>query len=182
MRRGLTPQQVEACAAPTVAPIMLIELDYAPEPVRLWTGIGTLAWGNRAFAGAGDLLGIGAIEESTEIRATTTTLSLARLPSEVLPHIDAINGQRVRATIWFGLLTDTGALLGEPWQMLRGETDVLTVREARDVAVSLTVENALADLDSSDVRYFTDADQQGEYPGDLGMQYVASLVEAEITL
>ena len=83
--------------------------------------------------------------------------------------------------IWLALLAEDGALIGDPVQILSGRMDTLSWSEGETAAVSMTVENQLVDLDRARVRRYTDADQQAEYAGDLGFQYVASLVEKEIT-
>ena len=46
--------------------------------------------------------------------------------------------------------------------------------------VLLTAENRLADWDRPRIRRYNDADQQSEYPGDLGMQFAEQMVNKTI--
>ncbi len=181
MARDISPEQARAAGAPVVYPAMLVELDVAPDALCLWGGLGNLVWGNRVFTGAGALLGIGDVEEAAEVRAASTTISLSGIPGEVIEVAQTVAFQGRAARIWLALLAEDGALIGDPVQILAGRMDTLSWSEGETAAVSMTVENQLVDLDRARVRRYTDADQQAEYAGDLGFQYVASLVEKEIT-
>jgi hypothetical protein len=48
--------------------------------------------------------------------------------------------------------------------------------------VTLSCESRLVDLERAEVRRYTDADQQGEHPGDRFFEFVPALQEAEIKL
>ena len=181
MTRDLSVEQAYAAGAPVVHFALLADLDFTPEPMRLWTGIGPLEWGNLIFAGAGTLLGIGEIEEAAEIRSAATTLTLSAIPGEVIDATAAIAWQGRAATIWLAQLTPAGDLIGDPEQMARARMDTLTWTEGETATVSLTLESGLDDLDTPRVRRYTDADQQAEYPGDKGAEFVASTVEKEFT-
>ena len=37
--------------------------------MRLWTGVGTISWDGQTWIGAGNILGLTAIEETVEVRA-----------------------------------------------------------------------------------------------------------------
>lgn len=180
MARDLTAAQSAAVAAPTIYAAMLVELEFSPDPVRLWSGIGEFAWGNRTFTGAGTLLGISAVEETAEIRAAGTTISLSAIPADVMAGIQDVSWQGSPARIWLALFDAAGDLIGDPRQVFAGRMDTLSWTEGATATIALTLESRLVDLDRPRVRRYTDADQQAEYPGDLGLQYVATLVEKEI--
>lgn len=181
MSRDMAPELAGAAGAPVVYPVLLMEFDFNPEIVALWTGLGNLAWENRMFSGAGDLIGISAIEETAEVRAASTTISLSGVPGAVVDAALDVDYQGYPVTIWLALLNEAGAILGEPLQVLAGRMDTLSYSEGETATLSLTVENQLVDLGRPRVRRYTDADQQAEYPGDLGLQFVTSLIEKEIT-
>lgn len=181
MPRDITSEQARASGAPVVYPVTMIELELLPDTICLWAGLGNLQWGNRIFTGAGTLLGVGDVEEVAEVRAASTTISLSGVPGSIIDAALDVTFQGRAARIWLGLLSEGGVLIGDPVQVLVGRMDTMTWSEGQTAAISLTVENQLVDLDRARVRRYTDADQQSEYSGDLGFQYVASLVEKEIT-
>ena len=84
------------------------------------------------------------------------------------------------ARIWLALLSANGGLLGDPIQVLSGRMDVMSWTEGETANITLTVESRLADLERARVRRYTDRDQEDEYPGDLGFQYVDSLQDTLI--
>ncbi|AWV21498.1 Transcriptional regulator, LacI family [Roseomonas mucosa] len=56
------------------------------------------------------------------------------------------------------------------------------VVDGAEPRVSLTCEGRLVDLERAEVRRYTDADQQAEYPGDRFFEFVPALQEAQISL
>jgi hypothetical protein len=178
--RGLSTAQAAAVAAPMLYAAVLVELDFAPDPIRLWAGIGDFVWGNRTFTGAGHLLGVGSPEERAEVSAPGMSLSLSGLPPEIIGHALAVTWQGRAARVWIGLLTEAGALVGEPVQVLAGRMDTLSWEEGETATVSLAVESRLADLERPRARRYTDRDQQAEFPGDTAFSFVTSLQEREL--
>jgi hypothetical protein len=179
--RPLTPAQEAAVAAPVLHLAVLVELEFDAAPLRLWGGLGDFRWGNRVFTGAGDLLGVSSVPETMAVGAGGVTLSLSGVPAELIDHALAVDYQGRPARVWLALLDAAGALLGDPVQVLAARMDVLSWQEgAADATLSLAVENMLIDGERAVVRRYTDADQQAEYPGDKGFEYVPSLQTAEI--
>ena len=58
----------------------------------------------------------------------------------------------------------------------------VAVVDGAEPRISLTCESRLVDLERAEVRRYTDADQQAEYPGDRFFEFVPALQEAEIRL
>ena len=54
--------------------------------------------------------------------------------------------------------------------------------DGAEPSVALACESRLVDLKRAEVRRYTDADQQAEYPGDRFFEFVPALHEAEIRL
>ena len=77
----LSNQAAAAATAPIATPVVLVELDFATGPFRVWTGLGPLDWAGKVFEGAGSS---GAIppEETVELRAVRLTLALSPVPQE----------------------------------------------------------------------------------------------------
>lgn len=179
--RPLTPAQSAATASARVQLALLIELDFTPAPMRLWSGVGDFVWNNLVFTGAGTLIGVSEVSETSEVRANGVTLSLSGVPPEVISAALAVEWQGRQARLWVALLNEGGALISEPNQVLAGRMDALTWQEGQDATVSLTIENRLIDLERAKVQRYTDAEQQRKFPGDRAFEYVDGLVERELT-
>jgi len=157
---------------------LLIALDFASGPMRLFTGLGTISWAGTTYTGAGTLLGVSSIEETGEVRSTVTTLTLSGVPTTLidLAQTEGEGWQGRRATIHLATFDETGrALEGEPVQLLAGRMDQLSYSEGETASFALTIESRLVDLERPRVRRYTDEDQQAEYPGDLAFAYVEDI-------
>jgi len=65
----LSNQAASAATAPVATPVVLVELDFATGPFRVWTGLGPLDWAGKVFEGAGSIGAISDVEETVELRA-----------------------------------------------------------------------------------------------------------------
>ena len=69
MSRDLTPDFAAALADRDLRPVIFFEGEFASGTVRLWSGLGEIGWAGQSWSGAGALLGLGAIEETSEVVA-----------------------------------------------------------------------------------------------------------------
>ena len=179
----LSLQAAAAATAPVAAPVILCELDFASGPFRVWTGLGDLEWAGKIFEGVGDLGAMSDVEETVELRAVRLDLTLSPVPQEVVDIALAERSYRLRpAKLWIALLGEDGAFVSDPFPLWSGIMDTMEVVDGAQPRVTLSCESRLVDLERAEVRRYTDADQQAEYPGDRFFEYVPALQEAEIRL
>ncbi|CAH0127301.1 hypothetical protein [Roseomonas sp. CECT 9278] len=179
----LSPHAAASATSPVAAPVVLVELDFASGPFRVWTGLGQLNWAGKLFEGVGSIGAVGEVEETVELRAVRLTLALSPVPQEVVDIALAERSFRLRpARLWGALLDAEGAFVADPFPLWAGLMDTMEVTDGAEPRVALTCESRLVDLERAEVRRYTDADQQAEYPGDRFFEYVPALQEAEIRL
>jgi len=179
----LSPHAAASATAPVAAPVVLVELDFASGPFRAWTGLGQLNWAGKVFEGVGAIGAVGEVEETVELRAVRLTLALSPVPQEVVDIALAERSFRLRpARLWGALLDAEGAFVADPFPLWAGLMDTMEVTDGAEPRIALTCESRLVDLERAEVRRYTDADQQAEYPGDRFFEYVPALQEAEIRL
>ncbi|MBB5691906.1 hypothetical protein GXW77_16480 [Roseomonas alkaliterrae] len=179
----LSPHAASSATSPVAAPVVLVELDFASGPFRAWTGLGQLNWAGKVFEGVGSIGAVGEVEETVELRAVRLTLALSPVPQEVVDIALAERSFRLRpARLWGALLDAEGAFVADPFPLWAGLMDTMEVTDGAEPRVALTCESRLVDLERAEVRRYTDADQQAEYPGDRLFEYVPALQEAEIRL
>jgi hypothetical protein len=179
----LSPHAASSATSPVAAPVVLVELDFASGPFRAWTGLGPLNWAGKVFEGVGSIGAVGEVEETVELRAVRLTLALSPVPQEVADIALAERSFRLRpARLWGALLDAEGAFVADPFPLWAGLMDTMEVTDGAEPRVALTCESRLVDLERAEVRRYTDADQQAEYPGDRFFEYVPALQEAEIRL
>jgi hypothetical protein len=179
----LAPHAAASATSPVAAPVVLVELDFASGPFRAWTGLGQLNWAGKVFEGVGSIGAVGEVEETVELRAVRLTLALSPVPQEVVDIALAERSFRLRpARLWGALLDAEGGFVADPFPLWAGLMDTMEVTDGAEPRVALTCESRLVDLERAEVRRYTDADQQAEYPGDRFFEYVPALQEAEIRL
>ena len=179
----LSPHAAASATSPVAAPVVLVELDFGSGPFRAWTGLGQLNWAGKVFEGVGSIGAVGEVEETVELRAVRLTLALSPVPQEVVDIALAERSFRLRpARLWGALLDAEGAFVADPFPLWAGLMDTMEVTDGAEPRVALTCESRLVDLERAEVRRYTDADQQAEYPGDRFFEYVPALQEAEIRL
>ena len=177
MSRSLTTALSNALDDEVVYPFFAIDLYFQSETVYLWTGYGELVVGAKTYLGAGTLLNISSVEETTEIEAKGATITLSGIPSTILSLAldEPYQGRECR--IYFGVTSSPSDYV----EIFSGELDQMNiVEEAESCTISVTAENVLIKLERPVVRRFTDQDQKSRYPSDRGLEYIASLQDKEI--
>ena len=179
VERDLTAGMVTEITAKALAPIILIEGEFATGTARYWSGIGTLSWNGYDWTGVGDLLAISPIEESTQMSAKGFTVTLGGQSSASLALALSACRQGKPGRIWLGALDATGAVVADPVLLRSGRLDTAGESDAGDTAtIAVTYEDNNNDLERAmDYRYTTES-QRLFYPDDLGFEFVQGLQDA----
>lgn len=179
--RDIDTDALGAFQANGVRLVRLVQLDFDSGPLRLFSWLGTLRWAGADWIGAGILGRMGPIEEASEVRATSVEFTLSGMPAEVIDiaKTEAVQGRP--ASAWIAGLDQQGRLIGEPVRVLRGRMDSLEWTEGPTTSFRLTVETSLVDLERARVRRFTDNDLRARYPDDRGAEYIAAMVNAQLS-
>ncbi|MDA9812239.1 hypothetical protein N9C03_00365 [bacterium] len=202
MTRTLPTSVIDALDDNVVYPFFAIELNFdGADVLRLWTGIGTLNVQGVDWTGAGTLLNVSSIEETTEIAAKGATLSLTGIPSEVVSLALSTPYQGRTCKIYFGLFKaskiikeDSSFLLLEDGskiyledlnagftEIFSGYMDQMDIEELPETStIQLRVENKLVDLERARVARYSSSYQKSIYPTDFGLDLVESLQDKEI--
>jgi len=106
MARDLTTAVKAEIAGRLVRPFLLVELDFSGGTLRLWNGIGPLEWDSKTWTGAGDLLSIGEIKETSKNEATGLSINLSAIPSDIVSTSLSEHYQGRDANLWIGFMSD----------------------------------------------------------------------------
>ena len=201
MSRDITDSVLSALSDDVIYPFYATELMFDSETLRLWTGEGTLVFDGKTWVGVSTLLGIDAVEETSEIVARGATMTLSGVPSEVLSLALSEPYQGRICTIYFGTFTkgyvlaeDTAYILQEDGskieledaktdltQIFSGYMDQMNISEGADSSsITLLVENRLIDLERPRTSRYTSAYQKSLFPDDKGLDFIESLQDQEI--
>ena len=203
MSRELSGAVVASLEDDVIYPFYAIEMLFDGEQVlRMWTGLGTLVYEGNEWVGAGTLLNIDSVEETTEIAAKGATITLSGVASSALALALSEPYQGRVCNIYFGMFS-RGRLLQENssyilledgskialddgktslTSIFSGYMDQMNIEEGPETStIQLLVENKLVDLERSRVARFTSSYQKSVYPGDKGLDFVESLQDKEIS-
>lgn len=176
MARDITVGLKNATEAKVVYPIALLSLAFPSATLRLWTGYGPLTFDGNTWTGAGDMGEISEIEEAVELAAKGSSLRMNGLPPDIAAASLTENYSGRACVLYFGALNADGTLVADPYPILSGRMDQIEKQDAgKSASLQLTVENRLVDLNRNRERRLTDEDQQTDYPGDKGFEFVNSL-------
>lgn len=181
MSRVLSSNMATEFASDTLSPIILVELDFDTDPVNVWSGINEIDWDGITWFGLGDLLGVSFIEETTEVRAIGSTVTLNGLDSSITSVALQEDYQGRSATIWLGALGSNGQVIADPIVIFGGRMDTMAINEGSEtVSITINIENRLIDFERSKIRRYTDQDQKIDYPNDKGFEFVSAIRDKEI--
>jgi len=224
MPRSLPADLIASLEDDVIYPFFAVELlfdegTFTPVPVatstpvervvRLWTGIGTLKYKQKEYFGAGNLLDISSIEETSEIAAKGASITLTGIPSETVSLALSEPYQGRICNIYFGtfaakdsgnvgskvLKEDADFILLEDGskitlddrstqltQIFAGYMDTMNIEESADTCtIQLTVENKLITLERAKVARYTSAYQKSLYPDDKGLDFIEDMQDKQIS-
>ena len=177
MSRVLPTSVVDALDDDVVYPFFAVEMNFdGTDVLRLWTGVGTLNVQGVDWTGAGTLLGISSVEETTETAARGADITITGLPPEVLSLAISTPYQGRTCKIYFGLFKaakiikeDSSFLLLEDGskiyledlnsgftEIFCGYMDQMNIAEGADTGtIQVKVENKLIDLERVRIARYT---------------------------
>jgi len=120
------------------------------------------------YTGAGDLLGISEVEETSEVVARGLSLTLTGIPSAMtaLALSDPFQGRKATVKLGFEGSTDTAIIFS-------GLMNSFEIEEgAATGAITVVVDNDLALLDRPVSRRYSDQSQRTRYPDDRAFEFV----------
>lgn len=185
MSRDIPTDLETAVDAQVVRPFLALRIEL-PDPVYVWTGIGTLVFddadGNsRNWLGAGGVGAIDAIGEATDGSATGIRAVLYDVPSEFR---DDIADQAVRGAlfeVYCGALNETYQQVEGVALVWKGKLDDYKINDAGEtLSVEVAGESRAIDQRRPAIKRFTDEYQQRKHAGDLFFQFVPQMTEVSI--
>lgn len=177
MSRDITATVSNALDDAVIAPFFAVDLDFDSGSLYVWSGYGDLTIGAKTYLGAGSLLNISSVTETTEMDTKGATLSMSGIPSSFLSVALQEPYQGRECLIYFGVTSSPSDYV----EVFSGELDQMNIEESGDTCVvSITAENVLIKLERPIVRRFTNEDQKSRFSNDRGLEFVAALQDKDI--
>jgi hypothetical protein len=181
MTRGLPTDVADAVSADVVRPVLFVQCAFDSGDLNLWGGIGNLTAGSVDYVGAGTLLSISGIAETTELQANGATVQLSGVTEPLLSKARDEDYQGRELKILLGTMNSENTLISSPFIIFSGFMDTMTITDAGETSsIRVTVENRLIEFERSRQRRYTAEDQKIAYPNDKGLEFVSEIAEKEI--
>lgn len=203
--RNLTPQMASEVESKNLTPVILAEAIFDNDPLRMWTGYGSLFWGDKEFFGGGNFIGISPIDETQDTVAKGIVASLNGIPSTLVSlalsercrgrpfrlYLGIVDTRRYVATEddpgrveledGSGYVLLENQFVDSPYRIFSGLMDTMEFSDNGDTAdIRLSVENILITGQRTKIRRYTSEDQKKYYPNDKGLDFINQLQDKEI--
>ncbi len=181
----LTVAEALASGAPRVG--IFFRLDFSPEPVRLWLGVGDVETAidvtdgaGATYSGLGQILGLPALQQLINGAADRVEIGLSGVSDEALA-MAAMEAGDVKGTpllIGLGVFGTDWQLLDSPTWLRRLVVDYLSMNREDGPAgsirtLSLSCRTIMTGRRRPGLSYFTDDEQQQRSSGDRFCEHVA---------
>lgn len=144
-----------------IEPYYAVEMQFEGGTLRIWTGVGDITISGNTYQGTGDLLEITGLEETGDLTATGTTLTLSGLDSSILSYALTNEYQGRLCKIFWGIKGVTTIGGNAVCEVFSGFMDRMTILdEGETSSISMTVESRLITLERPNVRRYTDQSHQ----------------------
>ena len=186
MARDITTAFKNAIEGAVVKPIIGIELEFSDGTLRFWNGYGNLTMtaggSSKTFNGAGDMLGVSEIEESSTLSMSGVTLTLAGIKSSIIATALGANYTYRKGAIYLGLFDTSNNVIADVYTIFKGNMDVMNIQEGADTCViTLKLESRLITFEKPANRMYTLEDQKIDFANDVGFEFIPDLQDKEIT-
>lgn len=180
-RQGLDSSIVNRLGADEQAMFLAIKAEFDTDTVRLWTGIDDLTINSESYTGAGELLSISNVEESTDLKSSGLTVGVSGMDTTVLNLALTENYQNRFITLYLGYLMGGTNEVAGTLVLFKGRMTSLSVTDSPQGSnITISAENRLIDLDRPSNFRYTKESQNFLHNGDTGFNRVASLQDKEI--
>ena len=162
-------------------PLILFNADFPSGFVYAHSGVGDILFNANTYKGVGQLGKVSVIEETNELKPTVIKVELSGVDPALISVALNDNIQGRSAEMYLAFLDDQHQVIGTPVGPWSGRMDIMSGELGNKTAtIQLEVESRLADWERPRMRRYTDADQQQQYPGDKGLEFVNEMQEKEI--
>ena len=180
MSRTITAAVDAAFAGDNVPLLMFAQMEFDSGITRVTNNGYDIDWNGYTWQGAGSVGSIEALQEGSDLQAYGLALKLSGIPTAQLAIALGEDYQGRSATIWAAPLDSNHRIIADPVIVFKGRMDTMPISMGQSGSLMLHLESRLVDWERARVRRYNDADQQAEYPGDLGLQFVEQMVEKQL--
>ena len=180
MSRTLTPAVDAALADGQVRLLIFVEMDFSTGFMRANNSSINLAWNGYDWLGVGQLGSIDPVKEGSGLESLGLSFRISGIPAENIATALGTQYQGRSCKMWMAPLTAGHGVIADPVLVFWGRLDTMDIDLGETATITVSAESRLADWDRPRVRRYNHEDQQIDYPGDLGFEFVSQMVDRQI--
>jgi len=182
MSRALAAM-ITALSTTNVRAEYLLDIDYSGGALHLWTGVRDITISGTSYDAAGTFQGVSGIEETSELRAVGTQVTVSGIPAANITLALTENYRNRDLTFKLACINSSdNSVVADPVTLFKGKIDQETIMERGETAtIAIAAESKLIDLGRTRRLLFTHEDQQLYSAGDKGCEYVSGLANEPFT-
>ena len=126
-----------------------VKAQFDSDTIRLWTGIDDLTINSETYVGAGDLLSIGDIEDTMEVKSSNCSFTLSGMDSTILNLALSEDVQNRKIFLFMGFLSGGSNVSAGEITLFSGRmTNIQVDDDPNGSRIVVNAENRLVDLNS----------------------------------
>jgi len=181
MTRELSPTSFALVAEQNISFAVLLELEFASGPVRLWSGVGDLSFGGKTWVGTGQLGSLSGVTEATDLSDTVIRARLSHIDAALMPEVvaEVTEGDPVGCpfAIFLAFFEPDGSVKNAV-TLTSGFIDAVELAAGEAGALTLDLVTEGGQMARSRFYRLSDAHQKKLFPGDRGLEFVSNLDSA----
>ena len=176
MSRTVPASILTALSQPEVQPFYAVEMLLDGAPLRFWTGYGDREIQFETYTGTGNLMGIGGLEEVSDMSAKNANIMFSGVPPELLSLALSVPYQNRECRILFGVVDSPDIV-----EVFAGTIDKMTIQDGGQTGtIDVTIESKWVRLDRPNTRRYTSESQKSRFPSDTFFNWVADLQDKDV--
>ena len=157
MSRTIPSSLLSVLGNAEIEPFYAVEMQFDSGTMRIWTGYGDKSIGGQTYTGTGNLLKIEGLEETSDLSAAGTTLTLSGLDSTIITYALTEEYQGRLAKIFWGVNGVSDVI-----EVFSGYMDQMIIQDQGDSStIQLSLESRLIVLERPNIRRYTSESQKG---------------------
>lgn len=180
MSRDITTAAKNATLADDVIEVFLVKMEFGSGTSYVTTADRTITYDSNNYLGVGGLGSISPISENGQLNPEKVELSLSGVDSANIATALGEDYQGLPATIYAGYFNiSTYALIADPVILFKGTMDNMEVILGKTANIKVSVISILDNWRKPKIRRYNNDDQQSEYLGDKGFEYVEQIAQGK---
>jgi hypothetical protein len=176
MSRDLTPAVKTASLSTPKNIAVLMEADFDSGSLNLFSGYGSLTVDGVTYTGSGKAVQVDPAQETAEVQATNATVQLSGIQEADIAIALTENYQGRPCRLKLAFFDASLNLIADPVVMFSGRMDVMNLNDdPKNPVITMTAETDFIRMTVARLRNRTNEDQQIDYPGDKGLEFVTAM-------